>query len=393
MMASARPVRIGLLWHSVNSGNLGVGALTASNIAILRAEAEALGLVPSFTILGFRDPEPAYVSGPDIAMVPLVGRTMIAPSGYWRAVRGLDCVFDIGAGDSWADIYGGKRFAYLWLTKIMAVLAGKPLVLSPQTIGPFTRQPWTAMARIAMRRAHTIVARDPLSRDVAAAMVPGASVVEAIDVAFALPFTPRPRSLDGKIQVGLNVSGLLFNGGYSGANEFGLEVDYATLMRALIKALLARGDVDLHLFTHVVAPGLPADDDARVADALVAECPGAHRVANFPSPSDAKSWISGLDFVVSGRMHACIAAFSSGVPVVPIAYSRKFAGLFEGVLGYRRGVPVKGLSTEAALSHILAALDDRAAIANEIAEGSRVVDAALARYRAVARAVLAQAAA
>ena len=36
-------------------------------------------------------------------------------------------------------------------------------------------------------------------------------------------------------------------------------------------------------------------------------------------------------------MHACIAAFSSGVPVVPMAYSRKFAGLF-GTLGYMRTV-------------------------------------------------------
>jgi hypothetical protein len=32
-------------------------------------------------------------------------------------------------------------------------------------------------------------------------------------------------------------------------------------------------------------------------------------------------------------MHACIAALSSGVPVLPIAYSRKFRGVF-GSLGY-----------------------------------------------------------
>lgn len=32
-------------------------------------------------------------------------------------------------------------------------------------------------------------------------------------------------------------------------------------------------------------------------------------------------------------MHSCIAAFSSGVAVVPLAYSRKFSGLF-GALGY-----------------------------------------------------------
>jgi hypothetical protein len=50
-------------------------------------------------------------------------------------------VLDIGAGDSFTDIYGPKRFAYLWLTKAMAIARRRPLVLSPQTIGPFSKAP------------------------------------------------------------------------------------------------------------------------------------------------------------------------------------------------------------------------------------------------------------
>ena len=41
-----------------------------------------------------------------------------------------------------------------------------------------------------------------------------------------------------------------------------------------------------------------------------------------------------MNFFVGARMHACIAAFSSGVPTVPMAYSRKFTGLFTETLGY-----------------------------------------------------------
>ena len=47
----ARHVRIGLLWHSVSSGNLGVGALTLGNIAIVRQVAERMGLVPHFVVM------------------------------------------------------------------------------------------------------------------------------------------------------------------------------------------------------------------------------------------------------------------------------------------------------------------------------------------------------
>lgn len=36
-----------------------------------------------------------------------------------------------------------------------------------------------------------------------------------------------------------------------------------------------------------------------------------------------------MDFFTGARMHSTIAAFSSGVPVVPVAYSRKFNGLYD----------------------------------------------------------------
>ncbi len=392
-MLKNRPLRIGLLWHSVNSGNLGVGALTESNIAILRQEALAAGRDPRFIVIGFQDPDPVYISGPDIEMVPLKTRSLLSPFGYWKQLGTLDCVFDIGGGDSWADIYGWKRFSFLWLTKVLAIIRGVPLVLAPQTVGPFTRKIYRNLAKIPMRRAKAIVARDPLSRDVAAAMLPDANVIEAVDVAFALPFERRTQDADGKMRVAINVSGLLFNKGYGGDNAFGLEVDYPALMRKLIAALVGRPDVHLFLFSHVVAPDLPADDDGRVAKLLADEFPGAELVAHFVSPSAAKSFIAGTDFVVSGRMHACIAAYSSGVPVVPIAYSRKFSGLFEGVLGYRHGVPVRGLSTDAALDHVLKMFDQRAVLAAEIAEGNLRVDAAMSRYRVVIQRVFANVAA
>lgn len=375
-------INIGLLWHSTRSGNLGIGALTVGNLAIVRAAAAAAGVKPRFTIIGSREAGAPYVSGDDISVLELDTRTLLSPGGYWKTLGGLDCVLDIGGGDSFADIYGAKRFGFLWLTKMAAIARGKPLLLSPQTIGPFERQPFRALAGFAMGRAAAIVARDPLSFDVARKMAPRARVVQSVDVAFALPYTPRPRRSDGRIAVGVNVSGLLFNGGYAGGNEYGLDADYPALTRAFIAEMAARDDVALSLVCHVNAPHLPRDDDGAVADLLAAEFPGAERVPDFASPSEAKSYISGLDFLVAGRMHACIAAYSSGVPVVPIAYSRKFAGLFEGMLGYPHLVPVKGLDTQGALALLRDRFARRADLADEIAAGNAGVAAALDRYRA-----------
>ena len=195
---------------------------------------------------------------------------------------------------------------------------------------------------------------------------------------------------NGAPRVGINASGLLFNGGYGGGNDYGLDVDYAALTRAMIAAFQAEG-ATVELITHVNAPHIPRDDDGAVADRLSQEFPGVIRVPDFPSPSTAKSHISGLDFLVAGRMHACIAAFSSGVPVVPVAYSRKFSGLFEGVLGYRHQVPVKGLSTDQALAYALGKFRERDALAAEIARANEGVRARLDRYTALLTEVFAKA--
>ncbi len=320
----------------------------------------------------------AYVIGADITAIELDAKTMLLPSGYWGALTPLDCVLDIGAGDSWTNIYGWKRFTYLWSTKMAVITRRKPLVFSPQTIGPFSPGPMRRLAAFIMRRADAIVARDPQSRAVAEEMAPGTTVLESVDVAFALPFERAAKS-SGRPRVGINVSGLLFNGGYGGTNDYGLDVNYAELSRAMITAFQNEG-ATVELITHVNAPHIPRDDDGAVADRLATEFPGVVRVPDFSSPSAAKSYISGLDFLVAGRMHACIAAFSSGVPVVPVAYSRKFSGLFEGVLGYRHLVPVKGLSTDEALVFVLDRYRQRTALAEQIAEANTGVRKRLDTY-------------
>ena len=74
-------------------------------------------------------------------------------------------------------------------------------------------------------------------------------------------------------------------------------------------------------------------------------------------------------------MHACIAALSSGVPVAPLAYSRKFAGLF-GSLGYHATIDLKTETTDAAYAKVLDALARRAELS---VEAGHVRDRALQR--------------
>jgi colanic acid/amylovoran biosynthesis protein len=373
-------IKIGLLWHSANSGNLGVGALTIANMAVVRGVAHAMGLEPRFTIIGMGEKKgDSYVPAADASQFVVNTRSVLDPRECFAVMRAQDCVLDIGGGDSFTDIYASRRYAFIWATKALAIAAGRPLLLSPQTVGPFSRQPHTAAAVWAMRHAEAIVVRDEPSAAEVKRLAPRARCVLATDVAFALPYADRSKERGGlRPRVGINVSGLLFNEALSGRNKFGLDLDYAALTHQLMEDFRSRG-AEVHLFTHANAHE-PSDDDAGVVDEVAAQYPWAIRVPDFPGPSEAKSFISSLDFMTSGRMHACIGAVSSGTPAVPIAYSRKFRGVF-GLVDYPWMIDVAGKSTEDARAFILDSYDRRGELASACRRSMEKVDSLLDGYR------------
>jgi colanic acid/amylovoran biosynthesis protein len=345
---SDRLVRVGLLWHSVNSSNLGVGALTAAHIAMIEKISAEIGCRVELYVIGWVDDGPFYIENANVRVVPVRFRDLFNVRGKVHgALKRCDLVCDIGAGDSFADIYGLRRFISVSLAKMAVPRPRRRLVLSPQTIGPFDRW-WTrALARWLMTRCRAVVVRDHLSLSVLCDMKIKANVIEATDVAFRLPYRPadrpadrpenRPenRPADGNgddgINIGINISGLLFNGGYTRRNMFNLVVDYPRLARSLLQWFDRQPGCRVHLISHVISETAPVEDDYRIARQLAAEFPRMIVAPRFASPSDAKSYISGMDFFCGSRMHACIAAFSSGVPTVPISYSRKFTGLFDSL--------------------------------------------------------------
>jgi polysaccharide pyruvyl transferase WcaK-like protein len=286
----------------------------------------------------------------------------------FRILRQCDVVLDIGGGDSFADIYGWRRFAQMMFQKTLVHVAGRPLVLAPQTIGPFAHRLRARIATGSIRRSALVATRDALSTKALRDMGFAGPIIEASDVALRLPYTsPAPRIPGGRVRVGINVSGLLMQGGYTQDNMFGLRADYAQVSRDLISAFLRHPDgCEVHLVPHVIAWGAETriDDDMQVSRELAAAFPGTVVAPAFQTPSEAKSYIAGLDFFVGARMHACIAAFSSGVPVVPLAYSRKFAGLF-GTLGYNHTVDCKTETAEAIHARVLAGYADRDRLARE----------------------------
>ncbi|QQR35435.1 polysaccharide pyruvyl transferase family protein [Devosia oryziradicis] len=373
-------VVIGLMWHTFGHGNLGVDALARGDAEIIRAAARERNIPVRFISVGTAKPEHVADLPSDVTVGGAAHTKdfLRGRSEFVDDLRKCDIVFDIGEGDSFTDIYGARRFLTLAVSKQIVRYLRKPLVIAPQTIGPFEKPLNRRIAAYVMNSAEAVYARDNLSTAQLQQLNLRVPTDEFIDVAFRLPFDRQSKAQD-KVRVGLNVSGLLYNKGYSGDNELGMTLDYGTFSDRLIAELSARDNVELHFVAHVAGSG-DNDDDWPTAVRLADASPGSVLAPRFENSVQAKSYISGLDFFVGGRMHACIGAFSSGVPVVPVAYSRKFNGLF-GSLGYTNYVDGKAEGVDIALAKTLGWFDQREQLAAQIQDALPIAQERLSRYQ------------
>lgn len=374
-------ITVGLLWHSANSNNLGVGALSFSQIEILSAAAKRANVALKLHLFGWPGDKASPITDCSIKFSSIEHRYYLPfKSSFIGQIGKCDIILDIGEGDSFSDIYGNERFWFQAGTKIICLAQGKPLVLSPQTIGPFTNKKYRRIANAIMRRCRRVYTRDGLSSEYLRNNNITKNTAEAIDVAFRLPYEDAKAGRNGKVRFGLNVSALLFNGGYDRANQFGLTLDYPQLVRELLRRYSQRDDMEVHLVGHVLTDALEIEDDRRVCAVLHKEFPRTVLAPGFCDPIEAKNYIAGMDFFSGARMHACIAAFSSGVAVIPMSYSRKFNGLF-GSLGYEENlIDCRQDDTELALEKIAQAISKLPALREKISKGNGIALTKLSAY-------------
>jgi colanic acid/amylovoran biosynthesis protein len=372
---TGQPKRLLLLGATFDTGNMGVGALAAGAITIARrrfADAQIsllnYGHHPSTSILELGDEQ---IDVPLInlrfswklclpnniatllllfCMCRLLGKgavNALARVNPWaRAVQQADVALAVSGGDSFSDIYGVGRFMYVALPQLLVMAMGKTLVVLPQTIGPFAGTLSRTIAKAIVRYATLTYSRDLAGLDELKALLGAEAASKKArfcqDMAFVIePRAPKAGTIDAPVSnnaaqarplVGLNVSGLLLMGGYSRDNMFGLNVDYADLVTRMVDLFIGQKDADLLLVPHVFGQHEESDVSAihAIHDRLQAFYPDRLLcVCSEHDQNEIKHIIGRCEFFVGSRMHACIAALSQSIPAVGIAYSDKFAGVFD----------------------------------------------------------------
>lgn len=312
-----------------------------------------------------------------------------------KALLHADAILDVSGGDSFCDMYSPKAFRANIFLKRMALSHNLPLILLPQTYGPFTHPKRKRIAEEIVKRAALAWARDARSFDVLCSLL-GKDFdperhLRGVDLAFGLP-QRRPELSNGLADclqtdprpIGINVSGLIYNDPIGAMSHYGLKANYRQIIQRLLSRLLHETDRRIILVPHVLCPaGNVESDPAACVDAFdtVSDTQRA-RITIVPShydPCEMKWIIAQTEWFCATRMHAGIAALSSGIPAAAVAYSIKTLGVFDTCrLGNCVSDP-RSLTTDEVVEQLLNSWRERGQASSILQDALPVVFAAAAR--------------
>lgn len=377
-----KKIKIGIAGINPLNGNRGVGALAYSTIYLLHNIAIQNNYDIEITTINNNYGEYTYKIGnnsintknifsasifsfKDIFKLLTNPRLLKSLKYYFS----FDIMLCMGEGDSFSDIYGKTRFEFIDSQHKIARFLNIKYALLPQTIGPFNDKKIKNKAKRSIENAEMVFVRDYQSLKYVNDNAKPRKVFEAIDVAFFMPYE-KNKFTDDSINVGINISSLLWYGGYKKNNQFGLKASYPELIYGIIEYFLSLPDVKIYIVPHVVSQNSNIENDYEISFNLINKYNNNKIILApfFLTPILAKNYISGLDFFIGARMHAAIAAFSTGVPVFPLAYSRKFNGLFKDTLDYNYMADMVNEEQEEILSQVIIAFKNRKKLGEIIKE-------------------------
>jgi polysaccharide pyruvyl transferase WcaK-like protein len=388
--------RVSILGASLEAGNRGVNALGESTARlILRLDPSvwinfhyysSVGGTRNLTSRGDGDVlvlncrlSPRSKPGEHIggilvaALLYRLGVRAAAQRNPWlSALLDASLIADIRGGDSLSDIYGLRRFLIGSLPLLSVILLGRPYVLLPQTYGPFRTRTGRWLAALTLRRAREVWTRDRRCIPIVETLARRTPRFSP-DVAFTLaPARPREMTFDpptaavddAALVVGLNVSGLLYMGGYTHDNMFGLRSSYRDTVDHVVSALLTHTPATILIVPHTF--GAEMEDEASAALLESTKAAYSGRIVRLTTPlraSEVKWLIGRTHFFVGSRMHACIGALSQCVPTVGLGYSDKFLGVFESAGVGDAVVDLRHHDADAVSHEVLRLFECRAATA------------------------------
>ena len=248
-------------------------------------------------------------------------------SSFKKYLCNIKCVAAINGGDGFSDIYGTKIFHSRLTEILLAIKAGIPVIILPQTIGPFVEKDNRELAHYILKSASKIYVRDDKYID----------ELDKLNLAYersrdlSCYMKPEPVNIDiEENAIGINVSGLAYFNRFTGLEG---QFDNYPKLLSIIIGKFQKMKVPVYLIPHSYIANNPlASGDDMLACKEVYEATtdktGLYWVDKDLKSPQVKYVISQMKFFIGTRMHANFAAIYTGVPLYGLGYSYKFEGAF-----------------------------------------------------------------
>lgn len=295
--------------------------------------------------------------------------------GPFRAYHEHDLLIDL-SGISFTDdrTLSGLLINSLWL--MPAVAMGKPWMKASQAMGPFTK-PWTYWtSRFFLARAEALVARGQKSAQFVRELLPQRTIYELPDVAFVLPPASQNEVDQTLSNAGIDVQrpfcvvGPSFVVNMKVSKSDGPET-YSKLMATVADELVTLTGEQVLLVPHARASAVSPLDDLDVCENTLQFCQSSTNVRvlrDHVSATILKGIIARAEVAVGSRFHFMVAAMSSGVPGLAVAWSHKYLEMMQMVGQDRFAIQHDSLTPEALVPYVRELWSERAKIRAEIGE-------------------------
>lgn len=288
-----------------------------------------------------RDLEVVSARPDQLMITSFLASCLVLMAGRWKSllfplvpslvkrVRDCDAMIDL-AGISFIDGRGLPLLIYNSAICLPSFAVDTPHHKLSQAFGPFAQVLNRFAARFVLRRCSKVVARGTRSAENLVKLeIPNAEALP--DVSFALELTEAdkaaarallPRDLpDGWIVV--SPSRIVQNLSEARGG------DYLAELTEFVRAVRVEG-ITIIVVPHSLASGKSKGNDRDCAKRLAQAFVGDSGVVLVDAPPNARVLraMFGLSrCVITSRFHACVAAVSTGVPVITLAWGHKYHDL------------------------------------------------------------------
>lgn len=235
----------------------------------------------------------------------------------------------------------GRALILFSFTMTLALLAGKPLYLLPQSIGPFKFKRDYFLVKWPLSRARAVMVRESKSLELINKIgVPKSRCYLLPDMAFAFHGESQSNGQEWLQSQGINPNtdrpllGLTVIDWEAQYQSFTDQKNFEEAIAATIRYFVNRFGGKVLIFPQCLGPTMNEDDrlPARRILSKVNDISSSVRVIETPiSPGLLKSVYGQMDLFIGTRMHSNIFAISQGVPVLAIGYLHKTLGIAQTV--------------------------------------------------------------